>query len=137
MNKYFNSLALSASLLATFAFTYSSCAMKNSEPKVGGLYSVVDGEGRFRVAKVLALDDAAVHVRLYKNRFPSRPKTVDPSSLTLGSIDDREGFGMGHLPLAREGFAGWEPVFLMQSSVSEEELEGYKMWKEAGGGIFK
>jgi hypothetical protein len=126
-------------LLAALAFTYFGCAMNknNSELKVGGLYSVNDSEGTYRIAKVLALDEDAVHVRLYKNKFPSRPQTVDPSTLSLGSIDDKDGFGMGHLPLSREGFANWQPVFISQTSVSEEELEGYRMWKEAGGGIWQ
>lgn len=91
----------------------------------------------FGVAKVLAIDGGAVHVRLYKNRFPSRPKEVDPSTLSLGSIDEAGGGGIGHLPLSPEGFAAWRPVFIMQSSVSEEELEGYKLWKESGGGVWQ
>ena len=30
-----------------------------------------------------------------------------------------------------------QPVFIQQSSITEEELEGYKMWKEAGGGVWQ
>jgi len=119
-----------------FASLSVACGMKNSELKVGGLYSISD-EGGFRVAKVLALEEGAVHVRIYKNKFRSRPQTVDPSSLSLGSIDDEGGFGMGHLPLSRQSFMNSQPVFIQQSSVTEEELEGYKMWKEAGGGVWQ
>lgn len=43
--------------------------MKHHELKVGGLYSVNDGEGNYRVAKILALDDSAVHIRLYKTNI--------------------------------------------------------------------
>jgi len=118
-------------LLLSFA-----CAMRHPELKVGGLYSVNDGEGSYRVAKILALDDSAVHIRLYKNKYPSRPQTVDLSTLSLGSINDKDGFGMGHLPLSRKAFANWQPIFLFQSAVTDEELEGYRMWKEDHGGIF-
>ena len=113
-----------------------ACVMKHSELKVGGLYSVDDGKGNYRVAKLLALDDSAVHIRLYKNKYPSRPQTVDSSTLSLGAIHDKDGFGMGHLPLSRKAFADWQPVFIFQSSVTDEELEGYKMWKENHGGVF-
>jgi hypothetical protein len=125
-------LAISAMLLLlNFA-----CAMKHTELKVGGLYSVDDGEGHYRVAKILALDDSAVHICLYKNKYGSRPATVDASSLSLGTIHDKDGFGMGHLPLSKAAFANWQPAFLSQSSVTDEELEGYEMWKEDQGGVF-
>jgi hypothetical protein len=125
-------LAISAIIiLLNFA-----CAMKQPELKVGGLYSVNDGEGSYRIAKILALDDSAVHIRLYKNKYRSRPATVDASLLSLGTIHDKDGFGMGHLPLSRAVFANWQPVFLFQSTVTDEELEGYEMWKEGQGGVF-
>jgi hypothetical protein len=111
--------------------------MNNLEYKIGGLYSVISGDGNYSVAKILALDEEAVHVRLYKNKFRSRPQAIDPSILALGSIYDEDGFGMGHLPLSREGFAGWQPIFLTQTSVTEEELEGYEIWKEDGGGVWQ
>jgi hypothetical protein len=103
---------------------------------VGALYSVDDGEGHFRIAKILVLDRATVHVRLYANRFNERPATVDPTALTLGTIHDKGGFGIGHLPLARGEFAAWKPVFLAQASVNPQELEGYRLWKESQGGVF-
>ena len=123
-------------ILVALALMNLDCAMKNLELKVGGLYSVDDGEGNYRVAKILALDDSAVHVRLYKNKYPARPESVDPSTLSLGSMDDKDGFGMGHLPLARKEFANWQPVFLFQASITDEELEGYKYWKGENGGVF-
>jgi hypothetical protein len=122
--------------IVVFLLLSFGCAFKRPALKVGGLYSVNDGEGNFRVAKVLALDDFAVHIRLYKNKYPVRPRTVDAATLSLGSIKDKDGFGMGHLPLSRKAFANWQPVFLTQSSVTAEELEGYKMWQEDHGGVF-
>lgn len=60
--------------------------------------------------KVLAVDEDAVHIRVYKERFSTRPATVDTDGLTLGSIDDADGFGVGHLPLTHEEFALWQPA---------------------------
>ena len=64
----------------------------------GEIYSVEDEKG-YKVAKILAVDSRAVHIRLYKNVFSGRPLSVDFKSLTLGSIDDPDGFGIGHLPV--------------------------------------
>ena len=88
------------------------------------------------MAKVLAVEDKGVHIRLYKNRFKSRPDKVEFSSLTLGTVHDADGFGMGHLPLTHRAFRAWQPVFLAESSVAEGELDGYRAWKDATGGFW-
>jgi hypothetical protein len=105
--------------------------------QVGGVYSIDNGDGSFGVAKLLVVDEAAAHIRVYKNRFTQRPTQVQPSELTLGSINDPDGFGMGHLPLQRDTFLLWKPKLIAVTSVTDEELDGYKMWKEAGGGLFQ
>jgi hypothetical protein len=104
--------------------------------EIGGLYSVRDSERGFRVAKVLAIDPGVVSIRMYKQTFSERPSNIDPAKLSVGSINDTE-FGIGHLPLDPPTFSSWEPRFLLGSSLTDEELEGYRMWKESGGGAFK
>jgi len=108
----------------------------SGEWRAGGLYSTADGKGQFSVVKILVMEPDAVHVRLYKQRFSSRPTSIDPASLTLGQFGTKDNFSIGHLPLSRTSFASWEPVFITQQSVSDDELEGYKTWKEAKGGVF-
>jgi hypothetical protein len=103
----------------------------------GGLYSIDNGDGTFGVAKILVLDEEAAHIRTYKGRFPARPDTEDLGQLSVGSIHDGEDFGMGHLPLTREAFLSWRPQLILVTSVTSEELEGYEVWKEAGGGLFQ
>ncbi len=73
-------------------------------------------------------------VHLSKNKFSSRPQTVESDTLSLGGISSGEDFGIGHMPLSKEGFASWQPVFISQFPATEEELVGYNMWKEEGGG---
>jgi hypothetical protein len=83
----------------------------------GQLYSADwDDDGSFRVVKVLVVDDRAVHVRVYRERFGERPSSVDPAELTLGSVDD-EDFGVGHLPLAREELMRWRPELIGAAEV--------------------
>jgi len=133
-----NSQRLLASVIV-LALLILACNGKNSASQdwqPGALYSTSDGDGKFGVVKILVLERDAVHVRVYKQKFPSRPASVDPRSLTLAGINDKDGFGIGHLPVSRATFASWEPVFLSQQSVSSEELDGYKMWKEGSGKTF-
>ena len=106
------------------------------EWRVGGLYSTDDGKGQFGILKILVLEPDAVHVRIYQQKFSSRPISIDPASLTLGKLGDKEAFSIGHVPLSRKTFASWKPIFISQQSVSENELEGYRIWKDANGGLF-
>ena len=38
-----------------------------------------------------------------------------------------ETLGMGHVPISERSFQGWKAAFFQQSSVKDEELEGYKI----------
>lgn len=115
---------------------------KNSPPEVGGIYSIVTSDGKIRVVKILATDPQGVHVRLYKNTFASRPETINPDDLKLGKVINDDGsynaeeYSLGHAPLLLETFYGSDPKFITKVSVSDDELEGYKMWKDAMGGYF-
>ena len=84
----------------------------------------------------MAHGDGICHVRLYKQKFQSRPTTIDVSSLSLGKPNDLDGFGIGHIPMREAGFFYLQPVLITKSTVTPEELDGYKIWKESGGGVF-
>jgi hypothetical protein len=112
------------------------CSVDEQNAKTGALYSVDDGEGRYVVAKVLGVENGGVHVRLYKNKFQVRPERVEFKSLSLGTIHDKDGFGMGHLPVTHGQFRAWRPVFISDSAVEEGELEGYREWQRGKGGFF-
>src|SRR5258708_15230761 len=104
-------------------------------PIEGGLHVTGNGE-RYGVLKVLKVEEDIVHVRIYKNRFAEVPGQIDPSTLTLGTIHDADGFGIGHTPIKLEAFLAWHPRFLQHSLVEPDELEGYEEWKECGGGVW-
>jgi len=98
--------------------------------KAGAICSVDDGDGKFGVVKILVIDNDIAHIRIYKNKYNQRPVSIDTKTLSLGSIFDEDGFGIGHTPLDRKGFDNWDPVVITYEEVSAEELEGYQIWKE-------
>lgn len=105
----------------------------------GGIYSIESGDGRFGVVKILKLEPRIVHLRVYKNKFTSRPTSINVEDLSMGgykpgSVD--KDFAIGHIPMRERDFRRWRPVLLTKTQVTESELEGYKIWKESGGGAF-
>jgi hypothetical protein len=112
----------------------SACS-RSHDWQVGGLYSVSGGDGQFGVVKVLARDEGVVSVRIYSDQFADRPASASSASLSLGRVDDSKP-GIGHMPIDEREFARWFPVFIAQEAVGEDELEGYRYWKESGGGAF-
>jgi hypothetical protein len=117
------------------ALLITACNHVPTEWRTGGIYSTEDGKGQFGVVKVLVLEPDAVHIRVYQQKFASRPTSVDPNTLTLGKLGDKD-FSIGHVPLSRKSFASWKPVFIIQEQVQDRELEGYRVWKQANGGVF-
>jgi len=101
----------------------------------GGIYSIEYGSA-FGIVKILALTPGAVHVRLFQQSYWDRPNYVDLSTLTLGPHDDPAGFSIGHMPITRQAFENSVPRLIAQVSVEEEELEGFRLWEEAEGGLF-
>ena len=95
---------------------------------VGGLYASRDEDGQVRVSKVLVVDEFAVHLRSYANRFDELPIGITSSQLSLGGIGSAEGFGIGHFPISSEGFMSSSRVLIGRESVKYDELDGYLIW---------
>ena len=90
--------------------------------KAGGLYFLKDKNDSFYIVKILVIDDFAVHVRTYRNKFAEKPKDINSAELkTL----------IGHAPLDKDGFLAGDPELFKVEEVKENELEGYKMYLEA------
>ena len=104
----------------------------------GGLYAMPKEKGKYLILKVLKLDEHGVHVRLYSNVFDAIPEKIDEASLSMAGLDRKpnEELGMGHVPVSNKSFKTWGAIFVQQSTVSKEELEGYQVWLEAKGGYF-
>ena len=127
-------LRLGVAILLLFAI--AACLSSKNGPLIGGIYTIDNGDGTFGVVKVLVVDPDLVHVAVYKNKWQTRPTSVESSSLSVGSITDKDGFGMEHLPLSRETFEKWKPVLVTKQAVTNDELDGYNEWKKDGGGRF-
>jgi hypothetical protein len=110
-------------------FSIFGCSTTTYKP--GDIFSVDDGEGRIGIVKVLVVEPEVIHLRIYKNKFSNRPKTIEIKELSLGRLGDKDGFGIGHIPMDIDGFKNWKPEWITSSKVTKEELEGYNIWKES------
>ena len=90
-----------------------------SSIKVGGLYSTSGKDSSYSVCKIIAMDEFAVHIRYYENKFAHPPTQI--SSDTLKVL-------IGHAPLDKNGFLADNPQLIKVEDVKEEELEGYKIY---------
>jgi hypothetical protein len=88
---------------------------------VGDLCSVESGD-KFGIVKVLLVERDLVHVRSYREKFRERPTVIDSARLSLGSINDPGGFGIGHFPLSLSTFGSWKPARIKNEPVSDDEL---------------
>ena len=129
---------MSLGIGATVLLGLASCITPVPPPRVGGLYSIDNGDGWFGIVKVLALDPGVVSLRVYSNFYEERPTSVDPTTLWVTTLDldalnaDRGqlvDIGSNHVPLSEEAFAAWRPRFISDSTVTDEELAAYRKWK--------
>jgi hypothetical protein len=104
--------------------------------RAGALYSVEHGSGLYGITKVLVVEHDGVHVRLYKNKFKRRPAEIELATLTLGTLrNEDDGFGTDHLPITRSEFRHWQPCFIRDSAVADDELDGYRAWQQDAANI--
>ncbi len=96
------------------------------EPQTGALYSLNDGEGGFRAGKVIVVDDDAIFIHLYGNRWTSRPSR----STAKGAGNPT---AVAYSP---QSFSSMQPLHLEGGSVSAEELGAYDMWRRSKRPIF-
>jgi len=106
------------------------------ELRTGGLYSIAWGDGNYGAVKVLRVDNVGVHVRLFSDEWPARPKNLASTELKIRSTLEEGMPGLGHLPTTRAVFDLWRPEFVAVEAVAESELEGFYQWQEANGGYF-
>lgn len=120
-------------LLAVFASILLGtigCSGPSSKPNIatpanaagiqtGGVYATKDENGKYLISKVLACDEMAVHLRFYNENFDSLPTEIETKQLT---------YLIGHAPLAVEGFLKDSPTLICVESVTEDELEGYRLY---------
>ena len=114
-----------------FLLLMSGCSETQVTPffHEGGYYSSRGEDGKYGIIKILVIDEHAFHVRIYANKFNALPNESDFDTLTLGGIGSPDGFGLGHAPMAKEGFSESEYSYLGFRKVQPSELDGYEIWK--------
>jgi hypothetical protein len=98
--------------------------------KEGGLYQYQNANGSYSVLKILKSESGGVHVRLYSNQFDSPQTKIDESKLYIVGREAKpnETIGATEVPWTWDSFSNRKPVFVQQSTVSAEELQGYNEW---------
>jgi hypothetical protein len=96
----------------------------------------IKSEDQFAVLKILSKSDDVVHVRVYKEKFATRPNSIEMRALSLGSINDADGFGVGHLPLSCAAFGSWLPAKFRCDPVTDDELIWVTEWERSGGSVW-
>ena len=95
-------------------------------PQAGATYSLDDGEGGFRVGKVLGVEEEIVFLSLYDNRWTARPSLVEA----------RQARTPAGLAYRLPSFAGLQPVHLENAQVSADELESFEEWQRSKRDLF-
>lgn len=116
-------------LFTTSAFLTFSCKSQTDNIKAGSICTVETGKGKFGVVKILVINEEEAHIKVYRNKYSERPVAVDIKELSMGSMADKNGFGIGHIPLDRKGFDNSNPVIVGFEEVTKADLTGYEIWK--------
>jgi len=90
------------------------------ERKAGDIYSVANGDGRFGVAKILAVQLGVLTVRIYTNVYDERPTTLDTSTLRLRDADGW--IGAAAIPMKPHHLESWEPRLIFNQPLREDEM---------------
>jgi hypothetical protein len=113
-------------LLCSLGCRDKNAAVSSDPPEAGAIYSLNDGEGGFRTAKVLAIEDDVVFVNLFSERWLERPsleaikKISSPVSVAYST----------------QSFADMRPKRLQSEKVSPDELEAFEDWKQSKREVF-
>ena len=119
-------LRLIALVLIVSALVSTSCRKGSGSgrtisgpPDLGALYSLNDGEGGYRVGKIVAAEAEVVFVNLFADRWTTRPALAEARKAATP------------VPVAysSQTFAGLQPVHLENGTTTAEELEAYESWK--------
>jgi hypothetical protein len=122
-------LTIIAFVMTLLLSALTGCS-KLSGWKEGGLYQYKNGNGSYSLLKILKVESGGVHVRLYSNQFDSPPTKVDESKLYLVGREAKANENVGQVdsPWTSSTLSSRTPVFVQQSTVSPQELEGYNEW---------
>jgi hypothetical protein len=113
-------------LLCSFGCRNKNTAVSSDPPEAGAIYSLNDGEGGFRAAKVLAIENEIIFVNLYTERWLERPSLEATKKISVP-------VGVAY---SMQSFADMQPARLQAGNVSSDELEAFEEWKQSKRDVF-
>jgi len=124
-----------AFVMALLLSALVGCNSKTGGLKEGGIYSFKNDNGTYSVLKILKVESAGVHVKIYSDQFDTPPTNVDESKLIIVGTDHKpnQTLGLADAPIKGEAFANYHATFIQQGTVTPKELEGYNTWKKGSG----
>ena len=118
---------LSVFLLAGFLMGISSCSSEKDNIEPGSICTIENGEGEFRLVKVLEIDNNKVQLMVFKNVYPQRPApaSIEPDDLELdnGAVETHQP-NDNQEEMTRAEFDSRKPVVVAFEKVVKEELKG-------------
>ncbi len=92
--------------------------------EAGEVYSINAGDGTYKAAKVLGVNDSLIFCKVYSNSFQWRPKSLDNIALSTRFYGARD-----FVALYRSIFEGWHPQLLGSMPLSASETNVFnRMW---------
>jgi len=100
----------------------------NKMYKEGNIYTYKATNIRWQFIRILKNADDIIHIRLYSRLYWRKPN--------IKSFN-KNNWEIGHLPLDLESLDSWGLTLVGNIPVEENELEGYRIWKEdEDAGVF-
>ena len=99
--------------------------------ELGGMYSVDNADGGYRVVRVLGLRPQEVRVTLYGDHFARRPDSITPAQLSLEPSPGYSGPGFADLKVTRHAFFAWRPHFIQIVALTPQEQREARRWRTA------
>jgi hypothetical protein len=95
-------------------------------PLAGAVYSLADGEGGYRLGKVLAVDEEVIFTKFYADRWTRRPSLAEARKAATP-------ISVAYRP---QTFTEMRPVHLENGSVTADELEAFEEWNKGTREIY-
>ena len=103
----------------------SSCSSEKDKIEPGSICTIENGEGGFRLVKVLEVDNNKVQLMVFKNVYPQRPASVGLDALELdNSSGETHHINSNREEMTRAEFDSRKPVVVAFEKVVKEELKG-------------
>jgi hypothetical protein len=125
----FLALSVVAGLLLSRVSPSALAPPNSAPPQLGGIYSVDNADGGYRVVRVFGVRPHEVRVTLYGNHFSRRPEQIELEELSLQPSGGYEGPGFADLTVSLKAFRLWKPSLIRVETLSTEQLSDAHRWE--------